>query len=216
MTFRRDERDFRVFRKLVEDSSHRVGVFVGESVIAQAWTYYEELRRWNRAVRLTGAEQMERFVPYHLVEAFWVATHFLEGCRAVADIGSGAGLPGLAAAILKPEVSWYLLESNLKKATFLEETSRKLALPAQVVAGRAESWTGWPGVDRAFVRGLRLSEPLLHVLENHLVSLGCLCGAACFPPRDRWRVFRRETYPLAKARFCVLAEPRRPPVPRGT
>lgn len=210
------ETEFGEFGRLVRDAAERVGIPVDESQVARAWLYYMELRRWSRAVRLIAEEDPGAFVRFHLVESFWVAENFLAGCRIAADIGSGAGLPGLAAALLKPEVKWYLLESNLKKATFLEEAARKLSVEVEVVAARAERWAGWPAVDRAFVRGIKLTKSLLQTVEAHGVSLACLCGAACPLPEERWHIRRREAYPLARARFCVLAEPARLHVPRGT
>ena len=59
----------------------------------------------------------------------------------VVDVGSGAGLPGLAVAIAKPTVRMTLVEPLLRRATFLEEVVAELELDVRVVRGRAEEKT---------------------------------------------------------------------------
>ena len=62
----------------------------------------------------------------------------VEKCR-LADIGSGPGFPGLPMKILKPEIELFLVESNIKKGTFLAEVVRELELSnARVLINRYE------------------------------------------------------------------------------
>jgi len=61
------------------------------------------------------------------------------GVRTLLDFGSGAGLPGIPIALCRPEIAVTLAESQGKKAAFLREVVRTLALTAKVHADRAES-----------------------------------------------------------------------------
>ena len=68
----------------------------------------EELARWNRAYNLTAVRDPAQMVVTHILDSLSVMPH-LRG--PVADIGSGAGLPGLVAAILRPDWSVLSVES---------------------------------------------------------------------------------------------------------
>ena len=94
--------------------------------------YVELLGKWNRTYNLSGIRDPERMISYHLLDSlsllpFLHAEHCL-------DAGTGAGLPGLVLAIARPELSWVLLDSNLKKTRFLSQAIRELAIPNAVVA----------------------------------------------------------------------------------
>jgi 16S rRNA (guanine527-N7)-methyltransferase len=65
----------------------------------------------------------------------------------IADLGSGAGLPGLPLAIARPEAQFWLVESNQRKADFIARAARDCGLGnVGVVAVRAEEWAGGRGV----------------------------------------------------------------------
>jgi 16S rRNA (guanine527-N7)-methyltransferase len=87
------------------------------------------------------------------------------GC-VVADVGSGAGLPGLVWALARPDISVVLVEPLLRRATFLTEAIIELELTArvQVVRARAEDLPGtpgWAGVDVVTARAVAPMEKLV-------------------------------------------------------
>jgi 16S rRNA (guanine527-N7)-methyltransferase len=86
---------------------------------------------------LLGPREVERLWDRHLLNCAAVADLFQPGER-VADIGSGAGLPGLPLAIAKPGVRVVLVESLLRRAEFLRTVVADLELDVEVVRGRAE------------------------------------------------------------------------------
>ena len=75
----------------------------------------------------------------HFVESIVVARELPQGIRTLLDFGSGAGLPGIPIALCRPEIAVTLAESQGKKAAFLQEAVRVLAISAMVHAGRAET-----------------------------------------------------------------------------
>ena len=86
---------------------------------------------------LLGPREVERLWDRHLLNCAAIAELFEPGER-VADIGSGAGLPGLPLAIAKPGVRVVLVESLLRRAEFLRTVVADLELDVEVVRGRAE------------------------------------------------------------------------------
>jgi len=100
--------------------------------------HYELLMRWNRVLSLTSVRRLEEAVERHYCESVFAALQLPEGPVSVADIGSGAGFPGIPIAIVRPDCSVVLIESHQRKAAFLKEASRDLA-NVRVVAKRAEN-----------------------------------------------------------------------------
>jgi 16S rRNA (guanine527-N7)-methyltransferase len=100
--------------------------------------HYELLTRWNRVLNLTAIRNAEEAAERHYCEALFLAAHIRKGVGTVADVGSGAGFPGLPVAVVRPEVQVVLIESHQRKAVFLREASRGLA-NVRVLSVRAES-----------------------------------------------------------------------------
>lgn len=112
------------------DDEQRVTLWLG---------YLAVLERWNRTYNLTAVRDPSEMLTRHLLDSLAMAAHWTE--TELADMGAGAGLPGLPLAILHPERSVVLIESNGKKARFLREVKRVLKLDAvEVVERRAEAY----------------------------------------------------------------------------
>jgi 16S rRNA (guanine527-N7)-methyltransferase len=84
------------------------------------------LARWNRAYNLTGVRDAEDMVSRHLLDSLSALPYVRGEC--CLDVGSGAGLPGLVLAAVRPDVSWVLLDSNAKKCRFLTHAGAELGL----------------------------------------------------------------------------------------
>jgi 16S rRNA (guanine527-N7)-methyltransferase len=103
--------------------------------------YLAELDRWRQTTNLTGRLSTEKLAD-HALEAL-VASPLLADAESVADIGSGAGLPGLPLAIFRPAVRMTLVEPRARRAAFLRHAVRTLALPnVEVVEARIENVGG--------------------------------------------------------------------------
>lgn len=89
--------------------------------------YLDLLSHWNRAYNLTAVRDRQEMVSRHLLDSMAVLP-YLRGTT-LADIGSGAGLPGIPLAIARPDLAVSLIESNGKKTRFLREAVRSLPLP---------------------------------------------------------------------------------------
>jgi 16S rRNA (guanine527-N7)-methyltransferase len=91
--------------------------------------YIGILMKWNEKINLTAIREPLEILYRHFCESMYAAVAVpLERGR-LADVGSGGGFPGLPLKIIRPELEVFLVESNVKKATFLAETVRELELP---------------------------------------------------------------------------------------
>lgn len=90
---------------------------------------------------LIGPREVDRLWDRHVLNSVAIASLLPEGAS-VADVGSGAGLPGLPLAILRPDLTVTLVEPLLRRSTFLDEAVAELALDDRVtcVRSRAEDW----------------------------------------------------------------------------
>lgn len=95
------------------------------------------LRRWQKRINLVGAATLADPWRRHMLDSAQLAPLIPEGAR-VADLGSGAGFPGLVLAILRGDPV-DLIESDARKAAFLREAVRETGAPAEVHNARAES-----------------------------------------------------------------------------
>lgn len=111
---------------------------------AQLAQYLTLLNRWNAVHNLTAVRDPLQQVPRHVLDCLAVVP-YLEDAHTLADIGSGAGLPALLLAVMRPQLAVLAVESNSKKAAFIRQAVTALQLPnVQVAAQRAEDWRGAP------------------------------------------------------------------------
>jgi 16S rRNA (guanine527-N7)-methyltransferase len=101
--------------------------------------YMRILRHWNEKLNLTAIRQPLEILHRHFCESMFAAVAVpIENGR-LADIGAGPGFPGLPLKILRPELELFLVESNIKRGTFLAEVIRELGLSgARVLINRYE------------------------------------------------------------------------------
>lgn len=104
-------------------------------------TYAEVLAGTGVARGLIGPREVPRLWDRHILNCVVVAPLFSAGAT-IADIGSGAGLPGLVIAIARPDLEMTLVEPLLRRSTFLLELVDRLELPVEVVRARAEQLHG--------------------------------------------------------------------------
>ena len=105
--------------------------------------FIQLLGKWNRTYNLTAIRDPLKMVSHHLLDSLAVVPHLaMRGqADALADVGSGGGLPGIPLAIARPEWHVTLNDSNHKKAAFMRQAAIELALPNVTVhMGRVEQW----------------------------------------------------------------------------
>ena len=116
------------------------GVELGEDGLEKLSTYLDLLLQWNRKINLIGLQDSSRIVRELFGESLYLGRVVrLEG--SLADVGSGAGFPGLAVKLAAPELAVTLVESRQRKCHFLSEVVRACGFTrVTVVSGRFEEW----------------------------------------------------------------------------
>ncbi len=103
-------------------------VALNEQQVLCIQQYILILRHWNEKLNLTAIRDPLEILYRHFCESMFAAVAVPVENGRLADIGSGPGFPGIPLKILRPELELFLVESNIKKGTFLAEVIRELGL----------------------------------------------------------------------------------------
>ena len=191
----------------IDTAARACGVSLTALQKEQLCTYFSFLEKWGSRISLTSVKNASELLQFHFLEACWVAEEFLTDTKTLADIGSGAGFPGLVIKLYRPAAHVYLIEKNYKKSVFLTELSRALALRVGVVPGLAEDFPEWRRVEFATMRAIRPSISLLKVLADNEVSLLMFHGREA-PEYEHWKLEKRVRFPLSENRWAALYQVR--------
>jgi 16S rRNA (guanine527-N7)-methyltransferase len=162
-------------------------------------TYIDILLRWNARVNLTAIRDPEQIVTRHFGESLFAARHLfpvpssvssvssvVKTFDSLADLGSGAGFPGLPIKLWAPDISLTLIESNHKKAAFLREVTRALTLTnVNIQNARAETLT--TTFDLVTLRAVERFEAILPAAAALLAPAGRLALLISTPQQAQAR-----------------------------
>jgi 16S rRNA (guanine527-N7)-methyltransferase len=167
------------FRDRLLSRATRARLTVAAPEIEQLESYYHLLSRWNRQINLTALSLeplRDDTVDRLLIEPLAVAVHVPDSRAVWFDLGSGGGSPAIPLKIVRPLLGLTMVEARERKAAFLREVIRDLALPdSEVVNERFETLedrTDFSGVaSLVTVRAVRVDLRLLSV-SRHLLRTG--------------------------------------------
>jgi 16S rRNA (guanine527-N7)-methyltransferase len=112
---------------------------VNDKQVLQIQQYIKILLAWSEKINLTAIRDPREILYRHFCQSMYAASVVPMENGRLADVGSGGGFPGLPLKIVRPDLQVVLIESNLKKATFLAEVVRELELTdVQVLVRRYE------------------------------------------------------------------------------
>ncbi|CUS47825.1 MAG: 16S rRNA (guanine527-N7)-methyltransferase GidB [Idiomarinaceae bacterium HL-53] len=128
----------------------------------------EQLHKWNQAYNLTSVRNPEEMLTRHILDSIAVSP-FLHG-KAVIDVGTGPGLPGLPLAILNPDKEFVLLDSLGKRISFIRQVVHTLKLTnVKAVQSRVEDFSHEGGFDSIVSRAFASLADMLGWC-HHLLS----------------------------------------------
>ena len=126
-------------RELLKEGLRELGLAFSEAQIQAFMVYLSELKKWNRAYNLTGIREDNDIVEKHFLDSLLYLKAMPACAIKVADIGTGAGFPGIPIKIIRSEIEMYLIEPSGKKTAFLRHIIRKIGLDRiEVIEKRVE------------------------------------------------------------------------------
>lgn len=172
-----------------------MGLTLPDAATDKLAKYLGLLIKWNRVYNLTAIHDEAKLVSHHVLDSLAVVGHLPEGI--VVDVGSGAGLPGIPIAIARPGLAVALLDSNHKKAAFLQQAVGELGLGnTQVIVERAEIY-----------RPVRSFNAVVSRAFSSLADFVKLAGHLCAP--DGVMIAMKGLYPheeIAQVPSCWKVE----------
>lgn len=150
----------------------------------QLLAYLELLAKWNNTYNLTAIRDPLQAVSHHLLDSLAVLRELSAHAGALADIGSGAGLPGIPVAIAEPGRRVTLNDANHKKGAFLRQAVIELGLRnAEVYVGRVEDWRPPEGFAVVISRGFSSLAGFLSACGHLVAPSGVLAAMKGAYPR---------------------------------
>lgn len=169
------------FRERLASRATLAGLAVAGGAITALDAYFELLRQWNRRISLTSLpldDVSDAMLDRLFIEPM-AAARALPPNACVVDVGSGGGSPAIPLKIMVPGISLVMIESRSKKAAFLREVVRQLALPNTAVEAvrleeLVEGQKYFSSADIVTARAVRMDLPLLTSIKGLLKPRGAI------------------------------------------
>ena len=155
---------------------------VSRETVERLTTYETLLRQWQRAINLVAPGTLSQVWHRHFADSAQLAQLVPRDARALVDLGSGAGFPGLVLAIMLAErdgTRVTLVESDSRKTAFLREVARRTGVPVDILTARIENPETQRKVGQVDVVTARALAPLSRLLELAAPYLSP-CGVGVF------------------------------------
>lgn len=160
-----------IFSNMLSDAAEEIGIALSESQNQRLLDYLELLIKWNKAYNLTAIRDPKEMLIKHLIDSLSIAP-FVKG-EHLADIGTGPGLPGIPMAILFPDKTFLLCDSNGKKTRFLTQSKITLSLSnIEVVHGRVEQIPSNRKFDQIMSRAFTALDNMVNLCKHLLTDSG--------------------------------------------
>ena len=157
-------------KRLLCEGAELMNISLSDKQIQQLLCYLSLILKWNRIYNLSAIRNPIESVKKHLLDSLSII-HFVQP-GLLLDVGSGAGLPGIVIAIMKPETEVFVLDSVGKKCRFMQAVKSELALEnLSVVNSRVESFKSKKSfsqiTSRAFAEASKTIQLTKHLLEEN-------------------------------------------------
>ncbi len=157
----------------IQKALAELGQSYPENTADKLATLIDELVRWNKRVNLTAIRDPAEMITGHLLDSL-SARPLIRG-RSVLDVGTGAGFPGLPLAIVEPERSFTLVDSNNKKVRFVEHIAGLLGLGnVTTVKARTEDFAPGNRFDTVIARAVAALPRLVAIAGHHVGEGGVI------------------------------------------
>lgn len=168
-------------KEIIERGLSELGVAAAAGAVTALVQYLELILKWNKVYNLTAIQDPERMATDHILDSVAIVPHIRP--ERILDIGSGAGLPGIPVAIVRPEWNITLLDASHKRCAFLRQAVIELGLRnVEVACERIENYRPMRPFDTVVSRAFAET------------TLFARVAAACLAP-DGFMLAMKGTYP---------------------
>jgi len=189
------------FAARLQAGAAALGAPVAAPQLSQFELLVNELARWNKAYNLTAITDPAEILTHHLLDS--LSAHQDLAGTTVADVGTGAGFPGLPLAIVNPGRQFTLIDAVAKKLRFIEHAARTLGLGnVRTLHGRVEALSLQPFdtvIARAFAPLPRLAAWVAPLCDAHtrVIAMkgrwpehtdGAVAGGGVLDASAGWRI----------------------------
>jgi 16S rRNA (guanine527-N7)-methyltransferase len=119
--------ELKEFKNLISDYGKKIDIVFNEKQIKQFYSYMNLLLEWNENINLTAITNPEDIILKHFIDSLTVNKYIKEN-KTLADVGTGAGFPGIPLKIYRPDLNITLVDSLNKRIKFLDEVIMQLDL----------------------------------------------------------------------------------------
>ena len=173
-----------MLQQLLKDTK-QLGLHVTQEQGQKLLQYLELLRKWNNVHNLCAKASFLQMLSYHILDSVSVAGSINCAQKQILDVGTGAGLPGIPLAIVVPSCNVNLLDSKIKKITFVQHAINVLELHnTKVIVSRIEQF--YPRsrfdviVSRAFAAATDFVSAVGHLVAPQGVIVDMKANPDCF------------------------------------
>ncbi|MDC9729370.1 MAG: 16S rRNA (guanine(527)-N(7))-methyltransferase RsmG [Methyloprofundus sp.] len=196
-------------RNILEEGLQELGVVVTEHQIDQLLNFVVLIEKWNKTYNLTAIRNREEMLRLHILDSLALLP-FVSG-KKIADIGTGAGLPGIPLAIFLTEQTFTLVDSNSKKTRFVQQAIVELKLAnVEVKHSRVEDLGYAEEYDAVLSRAFASLSDIMALAEYLLRPDGVLIAMKGVAPMDELKelgcpyVLDKIVVPGIDAERCVV------------
>ena len=130
--------EYEEFKEKLTEKLRKIQIDISDIQIKQFYDYMNLIIEWNKKINLTAIIEPDEIILKHFIDSLTINNEIKKGDK-IADIGTGAGFPGIPIKILNPENEVVLIDSLNKRLIFLDEVINKLGLQnISTVHARAE------------------------------------------------------------------------------
>ncbi|MGB0719711.1 MAG: 16S rRNA (guanine(527)-N(7))-methyltransferase RsmG [Bdellovibrionales bacterium] len=154
----------------LDDFCDVVGFDVSRESLDKLQIYHDLLIKWQKAINLVSPSTLDVAWLRHFADSAQLAAHIPDHVQSVMDWGSGAGFPVAVLAILRPDLTFYAVESDGRKCQFMRSVSRETFAPLRIENTRIEALEGDVIPDLVTARALAPVEALLGYAERFFTA----------------------------------------------
>jgi len=156
-------------KKLLCEGAKTMNVSLTDEQVRQLLDYHALINKWNKVYNLSAIRDPLESIKKHFLDSFSILEFIKPGL--LLDVGSGAGLPGIIIAIMKPKTNVFVIDSVGKKCRFMQTVKTELGLEnLTVINTRVESFN-YPEsfsqiTSRAFASAIDTVNKTKHLIAN--------------------------------------------------